>query len=90
MRIAYTEAFPDLPFTAEREFAARLSIACQRTGHELVQTANSDEVLAAAPDLVLASREFVPKLTGFPTVGLNWNPPADYAEERDRQQNLLS
>jgi len=62
---------------AEAEVFARMAVAAARLGWECQRTADTREIEAFRPDIVLAEHFFVPKLTAFPTLGLMWSP-ADY------------
>lgn len=90
MKIALVDSFPNRPHTAEKEFIRRSLVAFGRLGWEGRAVATSDEVLAYAPDVVLATHEFTPKLTAVPTIGLMWNPPRQIAADPGRMRNLRS
>jgi Glycosyl transferase family 2/Glycosyl transferases group 1 len=90
MKIAVLNSWPNLTFSAEREFAARMKLAGERLGWLVVEVATSDDILRAAPDVVLVTHEFSPKLTPYPTLGLIWSPTAFFAPDPDRIRNILS
>lgn len=90
MRIAVQNSWPNKTFSAEREFIARLKIAGERLGHAMIDVITSDDILAAAPDVVLVTHEFSPKLTRVPTLGLIWSPVAFLARDAERLRNILS
>ena len=74
MRIGLLNAFPWLEFSAEREFIRRCILVLRRAGHEAEELRDSDEVAAFAPDVVVSTHQFAPKLTDHFTVGTGWNP----------------
>ncbi|MBR1232029.1 glycosyltransferase [Bradyrhizobium sp. AUGA SZCCT0182] len=90
MKIAIQNSWPNLTFSAEREFIARVQMAGKRLGWSVVEVVTSDEIRAAAPDIVLVTHEFSPKLTPYPTVGLIWSPTAFFGPDPDRVRNILS
>lgn len=90
MHIALINAFPNLPSTAEVEFIRRFSIAAERLGHKAYEVVTSDDIHDCAPDFVIATHEFSPKLTPFLTFGAMWSPPAFYAPDPDRRRSILS
>ena len=90
MHIALINAFPNLPSTAEVEFIRRFSIAAERLGHRAYEVVTSDDIHDCAPDFVIATHEFSPKLTPFLTFGAMWSPPAFYAPDPQRRRSILS
>ncbi|MBN9431145.1 MAG: glycosyltransferase [Bosea sp.] len=90
MHIALINAFPNLLSTAEVEFIRRFSIAAERLGHKAYEVVTSDDIHDCAPDFVIATHEFSPKLTPFLTFGAMWSPPAFYAPDPDRRRSILS
>lgn len=90
MRICLVDAFPNRPHTAEAEFIRRFMIAAERLGWTAARAVTSTDVLDAAPDLVLATHEYTPKLTEVPTLGIMWGPPAFYRDDPVRVRNILS
>lgn len=90
MKICVIDSWPNLKFSAEREFIRRLCIAAKRTGIECVPVVTSEEILNAEPQLVLASHEFTAKLTSYNTIGLMWSPPSFYRNDKKRIRSILS
>ena len=90
MRIAVQNAWPNLEYSAEREFIARLNLACLNLGWTCIETATSAEILEADVDCVITTHEYSPKLTQVPTIGLLWNPPDDFRDDPIRVRNILS
>lgn len=90
MHIALINAFPNLPSTAEAEFIRRFSIVAERLGHKAYEVVTSDDIHNCSPDFVIATHEYSPKLTPFPTFGAMWSPPAFYAPDPDRRRSILS
>lgn len=90
MKIAILNSWPNLTFSAEREFIARFRLACERMGWLAIEVVTSDDVMLAAPDVVLVTHEFSPKLTKYPTLGVIWSPTAFFAPDPDRIRNILS
>ncbi len=90
MRIAVLNAWPNLEYSAEREFIARLQLACQSLGWTCIEATTSDDILSADVDCVIATHEYSPKLTQVPTIGLLWNPPDDFRDDPIRVRNILS
>ena len=90
MRIAIQNSFPNIPQSAEAEWIRRALVACDRLGHEAIETVTSDDILSVQPDCVLLTHEFSPKLTAFPTLALMWSPHAFYAEDPVRRRTILS
>jgi Glycosyl transferase family 2/Glycosyl transferases group 1 len=90
MRIAIQNSLPNHPHSAEAEWIRRFFTACSRLGFEPVEVTTSDDIMRCRPDCVLVTHEFSPKLTPFPTLGLNWSPPAFFAEDSVRRRSILS
>jgi phosphoglycerol transferase len=90
MRVAVQNAFPNRPQTAEAEWIRRFFTACGRVGFEPIEVITSDDIIRCQPDCVLVTHEFSPKLTQFPTLGLNWSPPVFFAEDAVRRRSILS
>jgi len=90
MRIAVQNSFTNRPVSAEAEWIRRFFTACSRLGFEAVEVITSDDVIRCQPDCVLITHEFSPKLTPFPTLGLNWSPPVFFAEDSVRRRSILS
>lgn len=90
MRIAVLNAWPNLEYSAEREFIARLKLACLNLGWTCIEVSTSDEILIAEPDCVIATHEYSAKLTPIPTIGLLWNPPDYFRDDPLRVRNILS
>lgn len=90
MRIAVLNSWPNLEYSAEREFIARLKLACLNLGWVCIEAVTSDEVLEANPDCVMVTHEYSPKLTEIPTIGLMWNPPVFFREDPLRMRSILS
>lgn len=91
MLIAIQNPFPNHPQSvAEAEWIRRFFTACGRLGFEPVEVITSDDIIRCQPDCVLVTHEVSPKLTHFPTLGLNWNPPDFFAEDPERRKSLLS
>lgn len=90
MRIAVQNSFPNMPHTAEAEWIRRLFIACDKLAFEPVEVVTSDDIIRFQPDCVLVTHEVSPKLTEFPTIGLNWSPPVFFAGDQERREAVLS
>ena len=90
MRIALQNPFPNVPQVAEAEWIRRFFTACSRLGFEPVEVITSDDIMQCQPDCVLVTHETSPKLTQFPTLGVNWNPPDFFAEDPMRRRSVLS
>jgi phosphoglycerol transferase len=89
-RIAFQVSLPNHPHVAEVEVIRRFSIACERLGFEPVEVVTSDDINRCNPDCVLITHEVSPKLTEFPTIGLNWSPPEFFAHDPWRRKAVLS
>jgi hypothetical protein len=57
VKIAIQNSWPNLAFSAEKEFVTHFKIAGQRLGWEVVEVVTSDDIYAVAPDVVLATAE---------------------------------
>lgn len=90
MKVCILNSWPNLTISAEREFIARVKVACRRLGWTIFEAVTSDEIKAIAPDVVLVTHEFSPKLTQYPTVGLIWSPTAFFGPDPKRIRNILS
>lgn len=90
MKIALVDAFPNRPKTAEREFIRRSQWALERLGWSGHWVVTSDEIMELRPDVVVATHEFTPKVTPFPTVGLMWSPPIFFRDDPNRVRAFRS
>jgi phosphoglycerol transferase len=90
MRIAIQNSLPNHPWSAETEWIRRFVVACGRLGFESIEVTTSDDIMRCDPDCVLVTHEFSPKLTPYPTLGLNWSPPAFFSEDPVRRKSILS
>jgi hypothetical protein len=90
MRIAIQHSLPNLPNIAEVEWIRRFSTACDKLGFEPKEVTTSDDIVRCNPDCVLVTHEVSPKLTEFPTLGLNWSPPDFFAQDPLRRKAVLS
>src|SRR6266851_3909400 len=90
MKLAILNSWPNLTVSAEREFIARVKLACKRLGWPIFEAVTSDDIIAIAPDVVLVTHEFSPKLTQYPTLGVIWSPVAFFGPDPDRVRNILS
>lgn len=90
MKLAILNSWPNLTVSAEREFIARVKLACERLGWPIFEAVTSDDINSIAPDVVLVTHEFSPKLTQYPTLGLIWSPVAFFGPDPDRVRNILS
>src|SRR5262249_17940414 len=75
---------------AENQAFASLRIAARRIGHELIQVTNSDEIVQAGLDFVLATASTQPKTTAVPTFGVIHEPRQRYWESKSYFENLLT
>ena len=75
---------------AENQAFVSLQEAAGRVGHELVHVTTSDEILAAAPDFVIAVASTQPKLTHIPTFAAVHEPRTRFWEKAEYFQNLLT
>jgi len=90
LRIAILNAWPNLEYSAEREFIARLKRACLNLGWKCIETVTSNDILSDDFDCVIATHEYSQKLTQVPTIGLLWNPPDCFRDDPLRVRNILS
>lgn len=90
MRITVLNAWPNLEYSAEREFIARLKLACLNLGWTCIEAVSSDDIIGANADCVLVTHEYSPKLTHIPTIGLLWSPPSYFCRDPLRVRNVLS
>lgn len=90
MRIAVLNAWPNLEYSAEREFISRLKRSCLNLGWTCIEVVTSEEVLCAQVDCLLVTHEFSPKLTEIPTIGLLWSPPVFFNDDSLRVRSVLS
>jgi hypothetical protein len=75
---------------AENQAFFSLKIAAERVGHDLFHLTNSDEILEADVDFVLAVHPNQPKTTDIPTFGVIHSPRALLLEHDYYGQNLLT
>ncbi|HWJ74443.1 MAG TPA: glycosyltransferase [Kaistia sp.] len=90
MHIALVNAFPTMASTAEVEYIRRFKRVAEAKGHHAYEVVTSEDIHCCAPDFVIATHEFTPKLTPFFTIGALWSPPAFYAEDPLRVRSILS
>jgi hypothetical protein len=90
MHLAIQNSFPNLSISAEREFIARVHRVGHDLGWQVTDVVTSDDILECAPDAVLVTHEFTPKLTRFPTLGVIWSPTDYFAGDPQRIRNILS
>jgi hypothetical protein len=90
MHIAVVNAFPYLPNSAEVEYIKRLTAVGEAMGHHIYEVVTSDDIHICAPDFVLTTHEFSPKLTPYFTAGVLWSPPAFYETDARRVKSILS
>jgi hypothetical protein len=90
MRIAVHTAWDPQRAVAEVEIYRRMAVAAEKLGWTCCRSGSTREIEAFAPDLVLAEHFCVPKLTGYPTLGLMWNPPAFWRVHEDYIKNIIS
>jgi Glycosyl transferase family 2 len=90
MRIALFNAFPCLPFSAEKEFIQRCRSIFATMEHDAHEVCTSGEVIRLNPDLILATHDLVPKLTEHFTVGVLWHPTHYYSGDAERLKNIAS
>lgn len=75
---------------AENQAYHSMATAARRLGHELVHVSNSDEILAANLDFVIATASTQAKTTDVPTFGAIHEPRVRFFETQDYFDNLLS
>lgn len=90
MKIAIHNAYPNLTFSAEREFIRRCIFVLSELGHDAREVVHSDEICDFDPDFVIITHEFVPKLTDHYTVGLLWSPTYFSKDVPERHKNIRS
>lgn len=90
LRLAVLNSWPNLEYSAEREFIARLKLACINLGWVCIEVVTSEDILNANADCVIVTHEFSPKLTEIPTIGLIWSPPSFYRHDASRIRTILS
>ncbi len=90
MKVVLVDSFPNRPRTAEREFIRRSLIALERLGWAGTCAVTSDDIEALAPDVVLTTAEFTPKLTRYPTIGAVWTPLAQFEDDPERIRAIRS
>lgn len=90
LRIAILNTWPNLEYSAEREFIARLKLASLKLGWTCIEAATSNDITDANVDCVITTHEYSPKLTHVPTIGLLWNPPSYFKDDPTRVRNVLS
>ncbi len=78
------------PWTEGAEIQAfmSLSLAAQRIGCELVRVRNSQEIIEAAPDFILAIEPGQPKTTDVPTFGVVHSPRSILLESRSHLEDI--
>ncbi len=86
-RIAFLNPWSE---TAENQAFASLAIAAQTLGHNLLHVSTSDEILAAAPDFVIAVASSQPKTTHVPTFVSVHEPRVRYWENEAYFTNLVT
>jgi hypothetical protein len=90
MKVALVNAFPNLRYSAEKEFISRSISVLKKLGHDAIEVATSDEILAFDPSFVMVTHEFVAKTTPYYTVGLLWSPTQFYKNDPDRLKAIRS
>lgn len=90
MRIAITNSWPNLPESAEKEFLRRAAVAAKRISFDFREVVTSDDIERFKPDVVIASHEFTPKLTKYPTLGAMWSPSSLYCNDSNRLKSIFS
>jgi hypothetical protein len=90
MHIAVVNGFPYLPNSAELEYIKRLTAVGASMGHHMYEVVTSDDIHMCAPDFVLTTHHFTPKLTPYFTAGILWNPPAFYETDPRLVKSILS
>lgn len=89
MRIAILNSWPNLEYSAEREFIARMKLASSNLEWECIEVVTSEDILNANPDCVIVTHEYSAKLTDKPTIGLIWSPPDFYRNDKSRVRTIL-
>jgi hypothetical protein len=90
MKIAFVNVFPQLAISAEKEFIRRSIAVLEGMGHEGVEVCDSAEIVAAAPDVVFSTHQFVGKTTDHFTVGPAWNPLDGFRTDPKQVEGLRS
>lgn len=90
MKIAILTAFPNLSFSAEREFINRSVFVLSELGHSPRAVASSDEIYNFDPDVVVVTHQFAPKLTDHYTAGFLWNPTAFFRNDIEQLKAIRS
>ena len=86
-RIGYLNPFHE---KAENQALMSLRAAAARGGHEMVDVATSEQVLAAKLDFVISIATAQPKLTDLPTFAAIHEPKVRLCSEEKLFRNLLS
>ena len=73
---------------AEIQAFMSLAMAAQRIGCELIRVHNSQEIIAAAPDFVLAIEPGQPKTTDVPTFGVVHSPRSILMESKSHLEDI--
>lgn len=73
---------------AEIQAFMSLAMAAQRIGCELIRVHNSQEIIAAAPDFVLAIEPGQPKTTDVPTFGVVHSPRSILLESKSHLEDI--
>ncbi len=73
---------------AEIQAFKSLSLAARRIGCELIRVHNSQEIIAAAPDFVLAIEPGQPKTTDVPTFGVVHSPRSILLESKSHLEDI--
>jgi hypothetical protein len=73
---------------AEIQAFMSLSMAAQRIGYELVRVRNSQEIIEAEPDFVLAIEPGQPKTTDVPTFGVVHSPRSILLESKSHLEDI--
>ena len=73
---------------AEIQAFMSLAMAAQRIGCELIRVHNSQDIIAAAPDFVLAIEPGQPKTTDVPTFGVVHSPRSILLESKSHLEDI--
>jgi len=90
MKVAILNVFPNLSYSAEREFIRRCIAVLDKMGHQGFCVVTSDDIIHCDPDVVLITHEFAAKLTDHFTVGFLWSPTHGYRDAHDRIKAIRS
>lgn len=90
MHFAIQNSFPNHSVSAEKEFIARFRLIGEDLGWQITEVVTSDDILLCAPDAVLVTHDFTPKLTHIPTIGVIWSPTDYSTSDPQRMRNILS